>query len=350
MVTGNVTTVTFSERLLRSIIQLAPGQQLELVKELAAGHISKGKFTTRAKSYKTRNEIKEYARKQIGSYGEEYLNECFEEINKGAFDKEWNEDQEKPKLEKLFDSFKEEWEKKNSTKLIHGDFYEEILSIPDSSVDLILTDPPYNVSNERVFKFAGRSDIDQNFGQWDKFKHQAFINLFHEWGKHFYRIIRNGGSGYVFTSDKYLSFLIRALEISGFEVKNTIVWHKPNPGTQVMKVCYRSSVEYIVFFVKGKDHTFNWQGENEMHNFIECPICSGSERLKDPKGNTLHPTQKPEHIIRHLLEISSNRGDIVLDGFAGVGTTAKVCKDLGRKSISIENNQEFFDSMRMRLE
>ena len=349
-VTNNVTSVTFTENLLRSIIQLTPKQQLELIKEFAAGNISKGKFNVRAKAYKIRNEIKEYAKKQIGSYGEEYLKECFEEIDKGIFDKEWETGQEMPKLKKLFDSLKEKWEKKNSIILIHGDFYEEVFNISDGSIDLILTDPPYNVSNERVFKFAGRSDIDQNFGEWDKFEHEAFTDLFHEWGKHFYRILREGGSGYVFTSDKYLSFLIRALEESGLEVKNTIVWHKTNPGTQVMKTCYRSSTEYIVFFVKGKNHTFNWQGENEMHNFIECPICSGSERLKDAKGNTLHPTQKPEYIIRHLLEISSNRGDMVFDGFAGVGTTAKVCKDLGRRSINIESNQEFFDAMRSRLE
>lgn len=351
------TIVPFTEGLLRSIIHLTSDQQLKLVKELADGTITKGKFSSRAKAYKTRNEIKEYAREQLASYGEEYIEKCFEEIDKGIFDEEWKtkDTDEKAgektlsKLTKLITSLKDEWEQKNSTRLIHGDFYEEALSIPSGSVDLVITDPPYNVSSEQVFKLAGRSDINQNFGEWDKYERQAFIDLFKEWGSHFYRILHDSGSGYIFTSDSYVSYLRNALEEQGLHVKATIVWHKKNPGTQVIKTNFRSSVEYILFFVKGEGHTFHWQGENEMHNHIEGPICQGDERIKDSKGDTLHPTQKPEYLIRHLMEISSNRGDIVFDGFAGVGTTAKVAKETGRKSISIEAEETFFTAMKYRV-
>lgn len=86
-----------------------------------------------------------------------------------------------------------------------------------------------------------------------------------------------------------------------------------------------------------------------MHNFIEAPVCGGKERLVDSKGRTLHPTQKPEAIIRHLLDISSNRGDVVFDGFAGVGTTGKVAKDRGRKFIGIEQEKPYFEAMQRRL-
>jgi DNA modification methylase len=86
-----------------------------------------------------------------------------------------------------------------------------------------------------------------------------------------------------------------------------------------------------------------------MHNFIETAICGGNERLKDGKGNTLHPTQKPESLLKHFMEISSNRGDMVLDGFMGVGSSGAVAKSLGRKFIGIEQDKTYFDAAQRRL-
>lgn len=344
------TNVPFSEGLLRSIIQLTPEQQLELVQDLAEGRITKGKFRARAESYRARNEMKEHVKSQLQGLEASYLEDCCQEIDHGGFDKEWTAHREKSvKLDKMIQAARDAWEKKNSIRLIHGDFYEEVGKLPDASVDLIITDPPYNVSSERVFKLAGRKDISQDFGSWDRQEHQAFIELFQIWSSQFKRLLRDGGSGYVFCSDKYISYLRNTLEEAGLTVKATIVWHKTNPGTQVVKTNFRSSVEYILFFVKGENHTFNWQGENEMHNFIEAPICSGHERLKDPKGDTLHPTQKPEAVIRHLMEISSNRGDTVFDGFSGVGTTAKGAKDLGRRAVCIEQDEKYYKAIERRL-
>ena len=82
---------------------------------------------------------------------------------------------------------------------------------------------------------------------------------------------------------------------------------------------------------------------------IEAPVCSGTERLVDAKGKTLHPTQKPAQVLRHLLEISSNRGDTVFDGFAGVGSSCAVARQLGRKCIGIEQDPAYFDAMQRRL-
>ncbi len=82
-----------------------------------------------------------------------------------------------------------------------------------------------------------------------------------------------------------------------------------------------------------------------MHNHIVAPVCGGKERLVDAKGKILHPTQKPEQVLRHLMEISSNPGDTVFDGFAGVGSSCAVAKQLGRKCIGIEQNHIYFEAM-----
>jgi site-specific DNA-methyltransferase (adenine-specific)/modification methylase len=348
-VTSDVTGVTFTEYLLRDILQLEPEQQQELVQFLASKEIKKGRFTDLAKAYRIRNEMYPYALQQLGDLGEAFTARLYEEVYSGAYNTDWKTP-DHPKLTKLIAAIRDEWERKHSIHLMHGDFYEEVKKVGDGCIDLILTDPPYNIARENEFELEGRSNISQDFGEWDKYSELEFLASFEIWAREWARVLRTQGSGYVFTSDRYISHLRAALEGAELHVKATIVWHKTNPGTQMMPTNFKSSVEYLLFFTKGGGgHTFNWQGENEMHNFLETAICGGSERLTDSKGKTLHPTQKPEKVIRHFLDISSNRGDAVFDGFAGVGTTGKVAKDQGRKFIGIEQDHTYFEAMQRRL-
>jgi DNA modification methylase len=344
------TVPIFTEGLLRAILDLTAEQQQELVAELAVNReFSKGKFKTRAENYRARNEMIAHARRQLGELGDAYRVQLEKEIARGAYDADWKTN-DHPKLQKLLAALRDEWECRHSIHLIQGDFYKEVGKVGDGCIDLILTDPPYNIARENTFVLEGRSSLSQDFGEWDKNDAQEFIASFNIWAREWMRLLRDQGSGYVFCSDQYLSHLRSALENAGLHVKATVVWHKTNPGTQVVKTNFKSSLEYILFFTKGQGgHTFNWQGENEMHNFIEAPVCSGEERLVDAKGKTLHPTQKPEQVLRHLLEISSNRGDTVFDGFAGVGSSCAVARRLGRKCIGIEQNEVYFEAMQHRL-
>lgn len=352
-VAKSATTVAFTEGLLRSILDIEPSQQLELVQALAnpkeKERITKGKFKTLAESYKARNEMKAHALALLGDLGESFTTQLLDAIYSGAYDADWKNEKH-PKLHKLIASIRDEWERKNSIHLVHGDFYEAVKKVGDSSIDLILTDPPYNVASERVFTLEGRSNISQDFGEWDKYSSEEFIALFDVWAAEWARILRDGGSGYVFTSDLYLHDLRKALTKAGLAVHIPIIWHKPNPAPQMITTTFQSTVEYILFFVKGKDYTFHWQGHaGEMHNHINAPVCGGKERLTDAKGDTLHPTQKPEQVIRHFMEISSNRGDTVFDGFMGVGTTGAAAKHMGRKFIGIEQDKMFYDAATRRL-
>ena len=342
-------TGEFTERLLRDIIPLTPDQQVELVQDLASGKIQKGRFKALAQNYRARNDAADWVRQQLA--GVDLLERCLGEVAKGIYDAEWQKAQGPgSKMEQLVRAARDEWERKNSVILIHGDFHDKVREIGDGSVDLILTDPPYNIARENAFKLKGRSDIDQDFGDWDKQDRAAFIAQFDAWAAGFRRILAPHGSGYVFTSDRFISHLREALERAGLKVKATLVWHKSNPGTQVVKTNFKSAVEYILFFTSGEaGHTFNWQGENEMHNCITLPLCGGAERLTDARGETLHPTQKPLALLRHLLEISSHPGDMVFDGFMGVGSTAHAARDLGRRFIGIEQEAAFFEAAQRRL-
>ena len=348
-VTADVTGVTFTENLLRDILPLSSAQQVELVQSFATRAMKKARVTDLAKAYRARNEMAHYASSLLGELGEPYAEMLAQALESGAYDTDWKTT-DHPKLHKLLTTLRDEWERTQSIHLLQGDFAEAVKKLGDGCIDLILTDPPYNITCNNTFELEGRSPLSQYYGAWDQHPEQEFIALFENWAREWMRVLREQGSGYVFCADRYLSHLRTALEHAGLHVKATIVWHKTNPGTQVVKTNFKSSVEYILFFTKGQgDHTFNWQGENEMHNFLETPICGGKERLVDGKGNTLHPNQKPEQVIRHFLDISSNRGDTVFDGFAGVGTTGKVAKDGGRKFIGIEQDPTYFEAMQRRM-
>jgi len=95
-----------------------------------------------------------------------------------------------------------------------------------------------------------------------------------------------------------------------------------------------------------KGHTWNFLSQKEMHNFFESPICMGKERVKDPK----HPTQKPVKLLKHIIKIASNEGDVVFDPFMGVGSTGVAAIEVNRKFIGIEISENYFKTAKNRIE
>lgn len=352
-VTRDVTAVTFtfSERLLRNILPLEPDQQSELVERLADDEIGKGKFKRMAKRYEARNEARQHVQSELQGVDEGLVEEAVEEVDRGVYDDEWMDaDGCGPNLQQLIDHKLDEWRERESVTLIHGDFFDEYTELPANSVDLVLMDPPYNIANDREFLLEGRGNISQHFGEWDEFEKDEFIDMFAVWADACNRLMAEGASGYIFCSWNYISYLADALESRGFEAKNDIVWHKRNPGPQIQKTGYRNSTEHILYFRRpGADHTFNWPGQNDAHDFLETPICQGSERLTDESGDTLHATQKPESVIRPLIEVSSHPGDLVFDAFMGVGTTGAVAMDMDRKFTGIERHDDYFNAAERRI-
>lgn len=163
----------------------------------------------------------------------------------------------------------------NNIKLINGDFLEKINEVKDESVDLLLIDPPYNISdkgaNPEWYK------IDENTGEkinlnkihsqkfdntfdekWDTVTEEEYINLLFDWSENWYPKIRKGGSFAIFISDKYISYLWTAMENSGFEPKRVWTWKKPAAVPFNRKVNPVSGAEYILWGIKPKGkRTFN---------------------------------------------------------------------------------------------
>jgi DNA modification methylase len=227
-------------------------------------------------------------------------------------------------------------------KIICGDALEELRKMPNESVDLIVTDPPYNVSTNLKIdrsrwgkKQKRKAVINFDYGEWDKKPMEEFIKFTQDWFLECKRVLKKGGSIYIFFTKELISlFHLDSIyhEENKVKTKNIISWIKSNPLPAFNRTNYRSAVEFIYFGQKeGEKATFNFGQQKDMKNWFEYPLVQGKERTK-------HPTQKPLALIQKFIKVSSNKNDIVLDPFGGSMTTCVAAKMLGRSYIAIELN------------
>lgn len=225
--------------------------------------------------------------------------------------------------------------------LLHGDSRHLLQRIPDNFVDLILTDPPYNIGKHSTgnIPLPGRTPINNDVAVWDMIDFNP-----EEWVEEFLRILKPTGNLFVFTSYNQLGRWYNALD-HRFDTSNFMIWHKTNPVPKIFKAGFLNSCE-MIFCCWNKKHTWNFISQNEMHNFFESPICMRPERLSNPK----HPAQKPTSLLKKIVTIASNEGDVVCDPFMGVGSTGIAAINLQRKFIGIEIDRTYFDAAVNRIE
>ena len=126
-----------------------------------------------------------------------------------------------------------------------------------------------------------------------------------------------------------------------FDTFQMMVWHKSNPIPNFFKAGFLNSCELLAA-CWDKGHSWNFKSQKEMHNFYEGPVCSGKQRIKGADGAVLHPTQKPLHILTHIVEIASKPGDLVFDPFMGVASTGAACQNLGRRFLGAEIDPTYY--------
>lgn len=225
--------------------------------------------------------------------------------------------------------------------VLMADSRDVIKRIPDNSIDFILTDPPYNLGQHSTgnIPLPGRSAMNNDVAEWDMIDFNP-----EEWADEFIRILKPTGNLFIFTSYNQLGRWYNSLDHK-FDTSNFMIWHKTNPAPKIFKAGFLNSCE-MIFTCWNKKHTWNFISQAEMHNFIESPICMRPERLSDPK----HPAQKPVSILKKMIEIASNKDDIVFDPFMGVGSTGVAALELGRKFIGVELDESYFKAAKKRID
>lgn len=229
---------------------------------------------------------------------------------------------------------------KRTYKLLQGDSHSLLKQVPDNSIDFILTDPPYNLAKHSTgnIPLPGRTPMNNDLAPWDLIEFKP-----EEWVDEFIRILKPKGNLFIFTSYNKIGQWYDLLDHK-FDSTNFIVWHKTNPAPKIFKAGFLNSCE-LIYTCWNKGHTWNFISQAEMHNFVESSICMRPERLQSPK----HPAQKPVSILKKLITIASNEGDVVLDPFMGVGSTGVAALELDRKFIGFEINPTYFTAAISRI-
>lgn len=235
-------------------------------------------------------------------------------------------------------------------QLFNKDCLEIIPILENNSIDLLLTDPPYNLGEfiqKRNYNIKNmRENSLEDMLDWDSLsKEDYLINM----DKFFQKVsskLKIGANIIIFISSLRIESIVEIAERYGFYYKTTGVWHKTNPMPRNMNLHFVSSNEFWIYFVYKKRTGNIFNSENRMiMDYIEFSTLKSSE-----KQFGKHLTQKPVQIIDYLIKILSNEGDLVLDPFMGSGTTGESAIKMNRRFIEIEIAKEYFEIAKKRIE
>ncbi len=252
--------------------------------------------------------------------------------------------------------------------VLTGDCLDHLARLPEACVDLAFADPPFN--------------IGYDYDVYDDRKAKAeYLAWTEKWLAAVRRVLKPDGSFYVAIGDEYAAEIKMRLDALGLVLRNWIVWHYTF-GVHCTKKFTRSHAHILYYVAHPKRFTFN----AEAVRVPSARQTTYADRRANPRGRlpddtwvlrpqedarlfpadsdtwylsrvcgtfkerTGHPCQMPEAVLERILRVSSDPGDLVLDPFAGSGTTLAVAKRLGRHYLGFELSEEYAEKVRRRLE
>jgi site-specific DNA-methyltransferase (adenine-specific) len=216
-----------------------------------------------------------------------------------------------------------------SWTLHEGDCLDVMRSMPDGSVDAVITDPPYGIGYVSGWMWA---DGSQSLGSI-----AGDSEVMTTWISEAYRLLRDASAIVVFTrwdvAEKYRS----ALDAAGFTVKSQVVWNKKLHGMGDLSGEFAPCHEMAWFATKGK---YRFPGDRPR-SVISTP--------RQTTGGHVHPTEKPVALLAYLARHLTREGDTILDPFAGSGSTLLAADQLDRNAIGCELDPRYCDIIRRRM-
>ncbi len=235
-------------------------------------------------------------------------------------------------------------------KIYNDDCLNILKKIKNESIDLIIVDPPYFLSNDGKSIRNGKI-VSVNKGDWDKRKTKEEKLLFtKKWLSECKRTLKNNGSIFITGTYHNIFDVYNVCQKEGLKLINFITWNKIDPPPLIYKNKFRFAAEHILWVKKGENHKYNYQNmyyinNEEMTDVWRIPAVS----LKE-KTFGWHPTQKPLKLMERMILACTDKNEVVLDPFMGSGTTIVASKKLNRRYIGIEQNQEYFNIAKKRIE
>ena len=211
-----------------------------------------------------------------------------------------------------------------------GDCLELMREIPNESIDLIVTDPPYRVTSRGNAGNSGgmlrkKLSMQGKIFKYNNIEPSQYIT-------EFYRVLKEGTHCYIMTNHVNLQTILNTATGCGFHFVKSLIWNK---GNKIMGKYYMSQFEYILFFRKGVGKQINNCGTSDILNVP-------NKKTKNENGENIHDTEKPVELMQILIENSTQEKEIVLDPFMGVGSTIVSAINTNRKYIGFEIDENYF--------
>ena len=241
------------------------------------------------------------------------------------------------------------WQSGNAlSSLYNCDALELMASIEDNSIDCIWTDPPYFLSNDGTTAVAGKR-VKVNKGEWDRSRGFENDHEFNRtWLAECHRILKVEGTIWATGTFHVYPSVGAAMMQEGFFILTDVIWQKPNPPPNLGRRTFTHASETVLWAIKPKKrrrrpYSFDYKA------LLGQKVWTIPAARKGEKLFGKHPTQKPLELIDRCLEVSTRPGDVVLDPFAGSGTTGVAALRLDRRFIGSEQETEFVELASKRL-
>ena len=221
--------------------------------------------------------------------------------------------------------------------LIHGDCLVAMKDIPDASIDLVCTDPPYKLTSRGGSGTMGGYWTNEQTRKGKIFENNdiEIEDYIHE----LYRVLKDKTHCYIMCNQVNLPHFLQVISESQFKYIKCLIWDKGN------KICgrfYMNCFEYIIMLRKGGERPINDCGTPDI---LSIP----NKKTKGVDGKNIHDSEKPVALMQTLIQNSSNEGDIVLDLFMGSGTTGIAAIKCNRNFIGIELDEKYYQTSQQRI-
>lgn len=254
-------------------------------------------------------------------------------------------------------------------KIIVGESIEYMSTLPDNCVDLIIADPPYNLSKGGDWKWDNSIALNGMGGNWtkvmeswDDFTLETYYQFTFAWLKEAQRILKPSGSMWIFGTYHNIGIINIICQILKIEIINEVVWYKRNAFPNLSGRRLTASHETILWCNKGGkkreyffDYEYSKNGDfsgdglkgcgKQMRTVWDIPNNKEKDELKYGK----HPTQKPIKILTRMIKLSSKENSLMFTPFAGAGSECVAAKKCGRHFLGVELDETYVNIANERL-
>ena len=253
--------------------------------------------------------------------------------------------------------------------IINSECVTEMKKLPDSCIDLIIADPPYNLSKGVEWKWDNSIELKGMGGnwnkvmqEWDNFTFESYMEFTKSWLSEAKRILKPTGSMWIFGTYHNIGFINVICQILEIEIINEVVWYKRNAFPNLAGRRLTASHETILWCNKGgkkREYFFDYEYSRNgdfSYDGLKVPgkqmrtvwdIPNNKEKSELAYGK--HPTQKPIRLLKRMINLSSKENDIMLTPFSGAGSECVAAKMMGRRYIGIELDRAYCDISTNRL-